>query len=92
MVPDSALVGDVADALQRDLPSGDLVVVVAAEGPTSRLSVRTPQMREIDLGRLLADLALDYGGTGGGHRHRGGATIRSAAVPGFLEQLTEALV
>lgn len=91
-VPDLALVGDVADALLRDLPSGDLVVVVAAEGASCRLSVRTPLAREIDLGRLLADLAPDYGGTGGGHRHRGGATIRSAAVPGFIEQLKEALV
>lgn len=91
-VPDSALVGDVADALLSDVPSGDLVVVVAAEGASCRLSVRIPPTQETDLGRLLGDLAPDYGGTGGGHRHRGGATIRSASVPGFIEQLTEALV
>jgi len=90
-VQDAVLASDVADVLARDRVQTVPVLVYAREGDSCRISARCPRGVDRDLGILVHDLAVAYGGRGGGHHRRAGATIPCTQVPAFAHGWQEAL-
>ncbi len=90
-VGDLNLVSDVADALAWDRVCDKPVLVYAEDQEVCRISARRPPGVEIDIGDVLHRLAIETGGTGGGHPGRGGATIPKAMFDTFSKNWEEAV-
>ncbi|MCQ8893600.1 MAG: DHHA1 domain-containing protein [Methanolinea sp.] len=87
-VEDPAVASDVADALSRDCPRSEPLVLVAARSrDLVFVSVRAVQGQKTELGDDVHEVALQLGGFGGGHRNRAGATIPAGRLPQFVDAL-----
>ncbi len=85
------LVSDVADALAWDCVREKPIMVYSEDQELCRISARRHPGSEVDIGDLLHHLASEAGGTGGGHKGRGGATIPKAMFGRFAESWQEAM-
>lgn len=74
-VEDADLASDVADALACRSTPEIPIAVIARDDNSCRISARRPERNALDLGTIVRGLAQGAGGSGGGHRHRAGATI-----------------
>jgi nanoRNase/pAp phosphatase (c-di-AMP/oligoRNAs hydrolase) len=89
---DPTVASDLADALACQSARPSPIAVVARDGETCRISARCPPTLDRDLGSVLRMLAQSCGGTGGGHRHRAGATIPCTRIEMFRKGWQEAVL
>jgi single-stranded-DNA-specific exonuclease len=89
-IDNPAVVRGAADALANDRVQTAPVVVMAKGGETITVSARCPPGVDVDLEALMRRLGEECGGSGGGHRRRAGATIRSDRADCFTAGLAEA--
>lgn len=87
LVDDPSLVGDVATALAG--PVGGPVLVAAQDGGMVRISARADG--PVPLGLLVRQLAVEAGGSGGGHARRAGASVPVGGFPEFAAAFAEAV-
>jgi hypothetical protein len=87
-VPDAEVISSVADAL---IPFGGIIVVMARAGTQYRLTSRCPAGSPLDLEQLNRKIAQEFGGNGGGHRCRAGATFPADQVESVKKRFMEAL-
>jgi hypothetical protein len=87
-VPDAEVISSVADAL---IPFGGIIVVMARTGSQYRLTSRCPAGIPLDLEQLNRKIAQEFGGNGGGHRCRAGATFPADKVESVKKRFMEAL-
>jgi single-stranded-DNA-specific exonuclease len=90
-IGDAAVASDVADMLACQSTSTAPIAVVAQDGKTCRISARSPPGIDADLGTLIRNLAQSFGGNGGGHRYRAGATIPCIQLDAFRKGWHEAV-
>ena len=90
-IQDSSLASDVADVLARDRAHAAPVLVYVRSGDICRISARGPGGSAADIGPVVRDLATACGGSGGGHRHRAGATIPCDRLTAFVQGWKEAI-
>jgi len=90
-VGDAAMASDVADMLACQSTSPAPIAVVARDGTTCRVSARSPHGIDADLGTMIRNLAQSFGGNGGGHRYRAGATIPCTQLDAFRKGWQEAV-
>jgi nanoRNase/pAp phosphatase (c-di-AMP/oligoRNAs hydrolase) len=92
MCSNQHLVSDLADIVFRNI-QGISPVIVATEKDdgTCSCSIRTDGKSGKYAGEVVHQLALEYGGHGGGHQNRAGATIACEHLEKFTRQVTEVL-
>jgi single-stranded-DNA-specific exonuclease len=90
-VGNPAIAGSVADILAHDTPRTSPLAVIAREGEVLSVSVRASFTGGADMAALVSGLADEFGGHGGGHHTRAGATIPAAAAEQFAKRLSEVL-
>jgi single-stranded DNA-specific DHH superfamily exonuclease len=86
-IQDPGVLSSVADAL---IPFGGLIVVMARSGEQYRLTARCPPDSRFDLERLTREVAQEFGGNGGGHRCRTGATFPAKYADRVRKRFMEA--
>lgn len=81
---------DLADVIQRNLP-GELPVIITALRGDGRCScsVRANIQNGKKLGEIVHDLAVECGGSGGGHQRRAGAIIDCEQINRFVAGISE---
>jgi nanoRNase/pAp phosphatase (c-di-AMP/oligoRNAs hydrolase) len=89
-VQDASLASDLADVLARDRAHAAPLLVYVRSGDACRISARSPADAAADIGPVVRDLATACGGSGGGHRHRAGATIPCDRLWTFVQGWKEA--
>lgn len=85
-VTDAVAASGVADCLAYDLRQTGPIAVVAPAGDVWQVSARCPPGVETDLEEILRTLAEQTGGTGGGHRSRGGARVPADRIDEFRKE------
>ena len=90
--PDVSVASDIADVLVRDKEHQTPVLVYTRYGKDCRISARLPRNVKGDLGSIIRNLATTYGGNGGGHSTRAGATIPCDSIGTFVKGWQEGLV
>lgn len=87
---DRHLVSDLADSIYLNIP-GDYPVIVSSEKEdnTCICSIRGHPGNNRMLGEIVHNLALECGGTGGGHQFRAGATISCEQMNRFTTGIAE---
>jgi hypothetical protein len=88
---DPTVASDLADALACHSTRPSPIAVVARDGEICRISARCPPTLDRDLGSVLRVLAQSFGGNGGGHRYRAGATIPCTQLDAFRKGWQEAV-
>ncbi|QYZ78929.1 DHH family phosphoesterase [Methanofollis formosanus] len=91
-VEDAGAASGVADCLAFDLRRDTPVAVLAPRDDAWQVSARCPPGTDTDLETVLRDLAATLGGSGGGHRNRGGASIPGDQVEAFRDGFIRAVV
>ena len=89
-VHDITLLSDVADILARDRANSRPVLVYAHADNTCRISIRSPEGIQTEIGPIVREIAAACGGNGGGHTRRAGATIPSGKIGIFSRNWQEA--
>ncbi|KAF1074941.1 DHHA1 domain-containing protein [Methanogenium sp. MK-MG] len=89
-IADANAISGVADAVSFDGLLHHPVAVMAPQGDSYSVSARCPQGVEKDLAAILSNLAIECGGTGGGHYSRGGAKIPRDKIECFTSGFLEA--
>jgi len=90
-VTDAVAASGVADCLAYDLRQTGPIAVIAPAGDVWQVSARCPPGVETDLEEILRTVAAQTGGTGGGHRNRGGARIPSDRIEEFRTEFVRAV-
>jgi single-stranded-DNA-specific exonuclease len=90
-IEDAGLTSNVADILAYDREQATPVAVIARAGDRCHVSTRCPPGITSDLEALMREIGIEYGGSGGGHPGRAGATIDARQINQCRKRLAEAL-
>lgn len=90
-VGDPVAASGVADCLAYDIRQTGPIAVVAPAGADWQVSARCPPGVETDLEEILRTVAAKTGGSGGGHRSRGGARIPADRIGEFRKEFARAV-
>jgi len=90
LIDDPDLVSGTADILATDLLNARPVAVMALRGDACMISARAPPQHACDMEAIMAALAAECGGVGGGHTARGGAKIPKENIDCFKNGFQEA--
>ncbi|HOJ96481.1 MAG TPA: DHHA1 domain-containing protein [Methanospirillum sp.] len=91
MCSDMHLVSDLADIVFKNIPyRSPVIVAVQKNDGTCSCSVRTDGNNGRFAGEIVHQLACEYGGYGGGHQNRAGATISCENLNKFSQGIVEA--
>lgn len=90
MCSDRHLVSDLADIVFRNIQdSSPVIVATEKDDGTCSCSIRTDGKSGKYAGEVVHQLALEYGGHGGGHQNRAGATVACEYLEKFSSQVME---
>lgn len=88
---DQHLTSDLADTVFRNIPdSSPVIVAVQKNDGTCSCSIRTDGKSATYAGEIVHQLAQEYGGYGGGHQNRAGATVACEHLDTFSSKVVEA--
>jgi len=91
MCSDQHLTSDLADTVFRNIPdSSPVIIAVQKNDGTCSCSIRTDGRSGKYAGEIVRQLALEYGGYGGGHQNRAGATVACEYLDTFSSKVVEA--
>ncbi|MBT8507539.1 hypothetical protein AZH53_03770 [Methanomicrobiaceae archaeon CYW5] len=89
VVDDPDVVSGAADVLAGDLLNAAPLAVMAPRGENWSVSARSAGKTGCNLAELMATLAAECGGVGGGHATRGGAKIPAETIEAFKNGFME---
>ena len=84
------LASDLADTIFYNIPlSFPVIVAVKKEDGSCSCSIRSNPKKGINLGEVVHDITQEFGGHGGGHQSRAGATFACEHLDKFVSGIAE---